>query len=94
MDPLRHIDIRVTGAVQGVGFRYHTRLKAHGLGLTGFVRNEPDGSVYIEAEGHTEPLEALVNWCWHGSQRARVESVRFTEGTMKNFQSFTSVRGQ
>ncbi len=48
------IILRVTGRVQGVGFRYYAQKKALELGVNGYVRNRPDGSVYIEAEGMIE----------------------------------------
>ena len=53
--------IKVFGKVQGVGFRYYTQRKAVELGITGFVQNRPDGSVYIEAEGEEEDLDAHAN---------------------------------
>jgi len=47
----KHVNITVKGRVQGVGFRYSAMEAAEELGIKGFVRNMPDGSVYIEAEG-------------------------------------------
>jgi acylphosphatase len=47
----KHFNIRISGRVQGVFFRASTKAKAEELGISGFVQNEPDGSVYIEAEG-------------------------------------------
>ncbi|HNU41845.1 MAG TPA: acylphosphatase, partial [Cyclobacteriaceae bacterium] len=49
-----HINILVTGTVQGVYYRASTKQKADELGIKGFVRNQPDGSVYIEAEAPAE----------------------------------------
>lgn len=57
---LRAVHLRVRGRVQGVGFRYYTRSRAEALGLRGFVRNLPDGSVEAQAEGDAEALEAFV----------------------------------
>ena len=54
--------INVTGRVQGVGFRYATVQKASRLGLTGWVRNERDGSVEIHCEGRSERIAALLDW--------------------------------
>lgn len=45
---MKHISIRIYGRVQGVGFRVSAQKKADELGITGFVRNEPDGTVYLE----------------------------------------------
>ena len=60
---MKHLDIRVRGRVQGVCFRESTRQEAQRLGVAGTVRNEPDGSVFIQAEGDEKPLERLVAWC-------------------------------
>ena len=54
--------INVAGRVQGVGFRYATQQKAARLGLTGWVRNERDGSVEIFCEGSAESTAALIEW--------------------------------
>lgn len=67
--------IRVYGRVQGVWFRAYTQRKAQELGIKGFVRNEADGSVYIEAVGEEEALQQLIEWCHEGSPLAKVERV-------------------
>ncbi|NQU33286.1 MAG: acylphosphatase [Bacteroidetes bacterium] len=64
--------ISVYGKVQGVGFRYHTSKKAAEFNISGFVRNKPDGSVYIEAEGEEIDLLAFIDWCEVGPQWSRV----------------------
>lgn len=66
--------IKVTGYVQGVGFRWSALKEARSLGITGFVKNLPDGSVYIEAEGLLEQLNAFVEWCKAGPVNGFVES--------------------
>jgi acylphosphatase len=65
----------VTGRVQGVGFRFTTVDEAQRLGLSGFVRNLPDGSVEAEAEGRRADVEALVRFLHRGPPGARVEDV-------------------
>lgn len=75
---IRHLKIRVTGIVQGVSFRSHAKRQADKLGLHGFARNEPDGSVYMEAEGPTDELHEFLEWCKQGSPAAQVESVEST----------------
>lgn len=87
-----HRNIKVTGKVQGVWFRDSTRKKALELGLTGFVRNEADGSVYIEAEGEKDALDKLVAWCAVGPPKAEVERVALAEGEVKNFTGFEITR--
>ncbi len=83
-----HLAIRVTGKVQGVFYRASTRDKARSLGLCGFVKNENDGSVYIEAEGDKEKLDQFVNWCKQGPPNARVDKVEVAEREIKNFSQF------
>jgi acylphosphatase len=71
--------ISVMGRVQGVGFRYYTEKKALELGLTGYVQNQADGSVKIEAEGQEEQLLEFIHWCHKGPQWARVQKVSISE---------------
>lgn len=67
---------KISGGVQGVGFRYSVRAKAQELKLAGFVRNEPDGSVYVEAEGSKEKLGEFWKWLERGTpgRTKRIES--------------------
>ncbi len=85
--------ITVTGRVQGVFFRASTRLQAEALGLTGWVRNEPDGSVAIFAEGPRAALDTLEEWCHHGPPAARVERVIAEEADEEGGAEFVSERG-
>lgn len=80
--------IEVFGRVQGVGFRYYAVQTAKNLGLTGFVRNKSDGSVYIEAEGEESSLLQLIEWCQNGPQWARVREVNHFEIPTINHQEF------
>ena len=65
----------VTGRVQGVGFRWWTRSQATRLGLSGSVRNRPDGSVEVHARGADDRLHALRTLLEDGPPGARVERV-------------------
>ncbi len=65
----------ITGRVQGVGFRYHCSTEATRLGLVGFVRNQLDGTVEVQAQGDEASLDALENWCHNGPAFASVKSV-------------------
>ena len=67
----------IQGRVQGVGFRYSAYHEARRLGLTGWVRNTPDGDVEVFAEGPREKLETLLKWLHRGPPGARVDSVRY-----------------
>ncbi len=75
----RALEVRITGQVQGVFFRAATREQARRLGVRGWVRNDPDGSVTAHLEGSAEAVDALVEWCHRGPPSARVEAVQETE---------------
>ncbi len=60
---MKACEIRVTGRVQGVFFRRAARDKALALGLSGFAKNEPDGSVRLELEGPEKALDDFAAWC-------------------------------
>lgn len=90
---MKHISIRVAGKVQGVFFRASAVSAAQQIGVCGFVRNEPDGSVYMEAEGSDEQLKALIAWCKIGPPRARVDEVHVNENiTLHHFIDFKIIR--
>lgn len=66
---------RFTGEVQGVGFRYYARAAAQHLGLTGWVANNWDGSVTLEAQGTRAALDALVPLIERTNRWARIENI-------------------
>lgn len=76
---MKAVRATVTGRVQGVSFRWYTEERARELGVTGWVRNEPDGSVMLHAEGADEAVDALVEWCRTGPALARVRNVAVRE---------------
>jgi len=65
----------VRGRVQGVGFRYHTQQRATALGLVGYVRNQADGTVELQAQGPATTLADLLQWLHHGPPAATVTQV-------------------
>jgi acylphosphatase len=71
------LHVIVRGRVQGVSFRHYTRLRAVELGLTGWVRNMPDGTVEVTAEGEREPLDQLLAFLHRGPSGAHVFSIVF-----------------
>lgn len=73
MTPRLHV--RITGRVQGVGFRYATLKQARALKLTGWVRNDTGGSVECLFEGPTDLLEKMLAWCHLGPALADVRAV-------------------
>ena len=85
---MQHTILRISGKVQGVFFRASTKSKADELGINGFVRNESDGSVYAEAEGTPEQIEALVKWCHQGPPHAQVTEVKVNSGQLQHFKKF------
>jgi len=66
-------EITIYGRVQGVAFRFYTQNEARRLGLTGWVRNNPDGSVRMVAEGDPAVLDVFCAWTAHGPDHARVD---------------------
>jgi acylphosphatase len=74
------VSIVVHGRVQGVAFRHYTRLKASELGVNGWVRNLPDGSVEALLEGEEAAVDSLVVWCQAGPPSARVDRVEIRSG--------------
>jgi len=85
---MTHVNIKIFGEVQGVFFRDSARLKAKEIGITGFVKNEPDGAVYMEAEGDEKALGQFLEWCKYGSESAKVEKVESSLGNVKGFSDF------
>jgi acylphosphatase len=75
----RRVRARVRGRVQGVAYRVSTRVEASRLGLAGWVRNLPDGSVELEAQGDAAAVAALLAWCEQGPPSARVTGVDVDE---------------
>jgi acylphosphatase len=71
----KRIQMIVTGRVQGVYFRASAQREARLLGVTGYVRNRPDGSVEIIAEGEEDLVKALLLWTQKGPSTARVDKV-------------------
>ena len=88
----KHFSIRLSGKVQGVFFRAFVKEKAEELDIAGFVRNESNGDVYVEAEGEADVLETFVNWCKQGPRLAIVTSCEVTPGELKNFREFMIAR--
>jgi acylphosphatase len=73
------VRVLVRGRVQGVFFRGEARSRAQSLGLGGWIRNLPDGSVEAVFEGDDERVQSMVDWCRRGPGGAVVESVETAE---------------
>lgn len=86
---IKGYSITIHGLVQAVLFRQSAKEIADELGVTGFARNEPNGTVYIEAEGEGENLQKFLAWCRKGPEYAQVNKVEIKElkpaGQFDNF---------
>lgn len=80
--------VRVTGRVQGVFFRQSAVAKASELGVGGWVRNCPDGSVEAHVEGGADAIEAMVSWLRHGPLHAQVDHVQVTDAEPQDMARF------
>ena len=72
---MAQVKLIIAGRVQGVFYRHSTKEKARELGLGGWVKNLPDGSVEVQAKGAKDVVEKLIVWCRSGPPNARVENV-------------------
>ncbi|HEY0262712.1 MAG TPA: acylphosphatase [Chitinophagales bacterium] len=78
----------VKGKVQGVSFRVETMKMAGLLKVNGYVKNMPDGSVFVELEGEEENVYSLIDYCHHGPEKAEVEHVSITMSNVVGYNSF------
>ncbi len=85
---LKHFKIIVSGQVQGVFYRAVAKEKAAELNIRGFVRNEPNGDVYIEAEAEEEDLYKFIKWCNLGPARSKVDHIEVMPGELVGFTTF------
>ena len=84
----RSVILIIHGRVQGVGFRYFVVQKAELLGICGFVKNQPGGNVYVEAEGTPDQLELFIKLCKQGPSHAWVEKVDIQYCPVQDFIGF------
>jgi acylphosphatase len=73
------VRVEVRGRVQGVFFRAEARARAESLGLSGWIRNDPAGSVTAVFDGDPERVQSMVDWCRRGPAGARVDEIRVTD---------------
>jgi DNA ligase D-like protein (predicted 3'-phosphoesterase) len=88
----RGVRATVSGGVQGVGFREAAVARADELGVLGWVRNEDDGTVVVQAEGPEEAVDALVGWLGDGPRGATVEEVEVAKTKVEGHEQF-AIRG-
>jgi len=80
--------IKIHGRVQGVGYRHSAATIARYIGIKGFIQNEMDGGVYIEAEGNRNQLDEFVGWCRKGPGLGNVQSIEIETAPPKNHHKF------
>ncbi len=84
----KHFNITISGKVQGVYFRESTKAVADQLGVTGYIMNQPNTEVFIEAEAESFIIDSFIDWCNEGPERADVVGVVVQEGDVKGFTNF------
>ncbi|MBU2650585.1 MAG: acylphosphatase [Bacteroidetes bacterium] len=84
----RSVILHIHGRVQNVGFRYYTQKKALSLNIKGFVKNLPDGSVYVEAQGEPSNIEDFIAFCRQGPDWARVDDLSIQDTPAEDFEGF------
>lgn len=88
---LSRAHVVIVGNVQGVGFRFQTRIKAINLGLKGFVKNLDSGEVEAVFEGEEDKVKEMIEWCKKGPSFAKVDDVKVDfENYAGEFESFES----
>ena len=80
--------IQVFGKVQGVFYRATSKTKADELGLTGWVKNESDGTVSLFVKGESKKVEEMVEWCKEGPTFSKVDKVQYEEVEQEEFSDF------
>lgn len=86
------VHLIIKGKVQGVFYRATAKDVAEELGITGWVKNTPEGNVEIVASGNEEQINDFVGWCKKGPEKAVVTDVRITNREEEKFKSFNIVR--
>jgi acylphosphatase len=87
-DRMVRLRVFVEGWVQGVSFRHNTFLEAARLGVSGWVRNLPDGRVEAVFEGQRDAVEEMLVWIHRGPEQAHVQSVAIHDEEPRGEQGF------
>jgi acylphosphatase len=85
---IKALKITIIGRVQGVFFRESTKAVANQMGIKGIIKNQSDGSVYVEAEADELMMNEFIQWCKYGPDDARVDDVTIEESELKNYRNF------
>lgn len=89
---LQTISITVEGLVQGVFYRQSTKARAIDSGITGEIKNKPDGTVHIIATGTETQLDQFIKWCNKGPEMAIVTNVKVEKVSLQTFKGFSIVK--
>ncbi len=89
---MKAVQILVSGKVQGVFFRASCKAVADQIGIKGQIKNQPDGTVLIEAEGDDILLSMFIDWCKNGPDDAEVQDISITDIELKNYRNFEIVK--
>ncbi len=82
-------ELKITGKVQGVGFRYFAYQKANEIGINGWVKNSRDGGVLIIAQGDEIDINTFIDYLQIGPTRARVDNIsKYKMQTLSKFEKF------
>ena len=90
---MRRVRLSIRGLVQGVSYRASAMDAARRLGVSGWVRNQPDGGVLLEAQGPADQIDLLIDWCNDGPPHAQVDDVKVIDvPIVSGEQGFTITR--
>jgi acylphosphatase len=89
---MKTIHLLVKGKVQGVFYRATAKKIAESFGITGWIKNTKDGNVEATAYGDEEALNAFINWCKKGPDKAKVEEIVITGKEPQSLNEFSIIR--
>jgi acylphosphatase len=90
---MKAVRLKIYGRVQGVFFRLSAKKVAKKLAIHGWVRNAPDGTVEILAQGQDQELQKFTDWCHRGPFLAKVDKVEILpQDSLENQQEFKIIR--
>ena len=85
---MKRVHVIIKGYVQGIGLRYNTREKAESLGLTGWIKNNPDNSVEAVFEGPEEMINEILEFCKKGTIGSKVIGIKIRKEPVENLKGF------
>ena len=89
--PSKHVNLRISGKVQGVFFRKSAKQEADNLSLGGWIRNKNDGTVEISASGEEKNIEQFIKWCKKGPPFAKVDDLQILVKKPEDYEEFSIV---